>query len=423
MQLNSVAQPAQVLERIKIPFQSFFKRYFNTNSLIVAILFSLPIYMSIFGENFLIKSLNSIIAILAFYYFLNVKHSFFQTGFFIGIFWFWWVGLSFRYYNLSLIIPFVILFLGIGYGIIFWIIDKLFKCIRLSRYFWAVFLIFGFDYIKPFTFDWLKPEVLLTNPFFAPFKITLFLIIVFSLFVKKNKLFILILIPALFIKAPNIQPAPLKIKLVSTYIPQDKKWDKKYIPIQIQNNFAYIQNAIKEHYDVVVLPESAFPIFLNLYPEIIQKLKNLSKKITIVTGALHLKNKKYYNSTYIFENENMKILDKHVLVPFGEYIPLPFFQKEINEIFFNGASDYLTSDSFGIFSIKNIKFINAICYEATLEELYKLKPKYIIALSNDAWFIPSIQPILQKLLIKVYAKKYHKCVYHSINGYKSYVIR
>ena len=118
----------------------------------------------------------------------------------------------------------------------------------------------------------------------------------------------------------------------------------------------------------------------------------------------------------------MKIIDKHILVPFGEYIPLPFFQKEINEIFFAGASDYSTANSFGEFSIKNYKFINAICYEATVEALYKLKPHFIVALSNDAWFMPSIMPSLQQMIINVYAKKYAKIVYHSINGFKSYVV-
>ena len=431
MQVNSVARPEQFLQRIKIPFQSFFKRYFNTNSLIVAILFSLPIYLSLMGDSFWVKLLNSTVAIIALYLFLNIKHSFFQTGFFIGIFWFWWVGLSFRYYGLSYIIPLVVLFLGIGYGLVFWVINRLFSLIKkeifnipLSTYLWGAFLIFGFDYLRPFTFDWLKPEVLIANSFFAPLKTTLALLVISALLFKpKRPLFIIPLFLALFIPAPKTPLPPLKIKLITTYVPQDKKWEKSYIPIEIQNNFRHIQKAIKENYDAVVLPESAFPLFLNIHKDLMQKLKLLSYRITIVTGALHLKNKKFYNSTYIFENGKVTILDKHVLVPFGEYIPLPFFQKEINEIFFAGASDYATSKNFGIFSIKGIKFINAICYEATLKELYKLPPKYVIALSNDAWFTPSIQPVLQKLLIMVYAKQYKKVVFHSINGFKSYVIQ
>jgi len=372
-----------------------------------------------------------------FFLFFNKKHSFFQTGFFIGIFWFWWISLSFRYYNLTYLIPFIIFFIGVGYGIIFWGLNKVFSffnfklfTLPFSLYMWAFFIIFGFDYIKPFTFDWLKPEVLLAATFILPTKLNLFFLMSFFIVLQiiKNyhkfwlKILAFLLILMTFIPHQKSIPMPnLKINLISTHIPQNKKWNKKYIPIEIKNNFKYITNSIGK-YDVVVLPESAFPLFLNLYPDLMNKLLNLSKKITIVTGALHYTNKKFFNSTYVFENAKVQILNKHILVPFGEYIPIPFFQKEINKIFFNGASDYQTAKNFGIFKIKHYKFINAICYESTIEKLYKLKPKYIIALSNMAWFMPSIAPVLQKLLIKTYAVKYKKIVFHSLNGYKSYII-
>lgn len=431
MQVNSVDSHQLPQQRIENSCKSFFKRYFNTKSLITAILFSAPLYLSSFGENFFLQLIISIISIVAIYSFLNIKQSYFQTGFFMGIFWFWWVGLSFRYYDLTWMIPIIILGLGIGYGLIFWGIDKIFNIFKfkilnfeISKILWGVFLIFGFDYLRPFTFDWLKPEVLLANSFFTPYKTTLSLIVLSAFFFKaKRPGFILLLLIALILPKPSLTLPPLKIKLVTTYVPQDKKWLPSYIPKEIKDNFKYINDAIKEHYDVVVLPESAFPLFLNTNEKLMQKLINLSQKITIITGALHLKNKKYYNSTYVFENKKVTILDKHVLVPFGEYIPLPFFQEEINKIFFGGASDYKTSSHFGIFTIKKKKFINAICYEATIEDLYKLNPKYIIALSNDAWFMPSIQPVLQKLLIKTYAYKFKKVVFHSINGYQSYVVK
>ena len=371
--------------------------------------------------------------------FLNKKHSFFFTGFFIGIFWFWWIGLSFRYYNLTWMIPFVIFFIGIGYGIIFWGLNKIFTLFKfsifnypISLYLWTLFIIFGFDYIRPFTFDWLKPEVLLATTFLIPTKSMLFIFILSILFInlsfKYKKIFrgigvILLILGIIILKKPKIPMPNLKINLITTNIPQNKKWDKTYIPIEIKNNFKYIQKSIKNHYDVVVLPESAFPLFLNLHPYLMLKLLKLSKKITIITGALHYKNKKFYNSTYVFKNGKVTILDKHILVPFGEYIPFPFFQKEINKIFFDGASDYQTSKKFGIFTIKNYKFINAICYESTIKKLYKLKPHYIIAISNMAWFVPSIAPVIQKLLIKVYATQYKKIVFHSLNGYKSYIIK
>ena len=329
-------------------------------------------------------------------------------------------------------VPFVILFIGIGYGIIFWALNKIFNIFKFSIlhfqfsiYIWLLFLTFGFDYIHPFTFDWLKPEVILVNSFFGITKIAFLSFLIGVFLFKNNKPVSLILLTLSiflrFYQTPSIKPPALSIRLISTNVPQNKKWDKNYIPVEIENNFRYIKKSINR-YDTVVLPESAFPLFLNLYPELMQRLINLSQKITIITGALHYKNRKYYNSTYIFENKKVTILDKHILVPFGEYIPFPFFQKEINKIFFNGASDYKTSKNFGIFKIKNYRFINAICYETTVKNLYKLKPNYIIALSNMAWFKPSIAPVLQKMLIKLYAYKYKKIVFHSINGYKSYII-
>ena len=430
MQLNLVDE-LPVLERIRNSCKSFFKRYFNTNSLIVATFFSLPIYLNYFllkfniGENFFTKFLFTFILLLALFSFFYKKHSFFQTGFFIGIFWFYWISFSFRYYNLSFLMPIVILFIGLFYGVVFWGIKKIENLIKnfyLKKVYYVLVFTFFFDWLKPFTFDWLKPEILFVNSFFGVDKITLIIVFFAILFYEVNKKFLLLLvIPIFFITKPQKMPN-LKIYLASTNVSQNLKWKRNYIPIEIENNFKIINYAIKKHYDVVVLPESSFPLFLNLQPYLIKKLKNLSKKITIITGALHYKNKKFFNSTYIFENTKMKILDKHILVPFGEYIPFPFFKKEINHIFFDDSSDYSTSKTFGEYKIKNYKFINAICYELTCKKLYRLKPKYIIGMSNLAWFMPSIMPSLQEMIIKVYAKKYKKIVFHSINGFRSYII-
>ena len=377
---------------------------------------------------------NTFFVILGFFLFFHSKHSLFQTGFFLGIFLFYWIGLSFRYYNLTWLIPFIILFTGLGYGLIFWLLNKIFNLFKFSILnfqfsvlLWILFLTYGFDYVRPFTFDWFKPEIFLTDTYFGLGKTALLLFFT-GVYLLKNRKFLALVFLSFsiflyFYQKPDIKTPPLKIKVASTFVPQEKKWQKSYIPVEIKQIFQIINNAIKEKNDVVILPESAFPLFLNLHPDLMQKLLDLSSKITIITGALHYKNKNFYNSTYVFENSKVTILDKHVLVPFGEYIPLPFFQKEINEIFFGGSSDYKTSKNFGIFKIKNYKFINAICYEATLEEIYKLKPHYIIALSNDAWFMPSIMPVIQKRLIKTYAYRHKKVVFHSINGYNSYTIK
>jgi apolipoprotein N-acyltransferase len=357
------------------------KQYFNIyllkESLIVSIFLSLPLYLIHFGIDS--KILNTIIILFGLFLFYksDIK-SYPLIGFFTSIFWLWWISLSFRYYELTYLIPFIIISIGIFYGFIFWLLTFLRYKILIIFIF-----IFGFQYISPFGFNWFRYDILLPHTYF-------------------------------YNKTP-INPAPLKIKVVNTNIAQNLKWKKEYIYKEISNNFLEINKAIKEKYEVIILPETTFALPLNLYPTLIQKLKKLSQKITIVTGALSYQNKNYYNSTYVFQNGDYKIYNKHILVPFGEYIPLPCCKKFLNKIFFDGAEDYKASPSFASYKIKGIKFLNAICYEATIEKLYKEKGKYIIAMSNDAWFVPSIEPTLQKLLIEYYSLKYNKYVYHSRN--------
>ncbi|RUM58099.1 MAG: hypothetical protein DSY40_00115, partial [Nautilia sp.] len=84
------------------------KQYFNIyslkESLIVSIFLSLPLYLIHFGIDF--KLLNTFIVItgIILFYKANIK-SYPLIGFFTSIFWLWWIAMSFRYYNLTYLIP------------------------------------------------------------------------------------------------------------------------------------------------------------------------------------------------------------------------------------------------------------------------------------------------------------------------------
>ena len=357
------------------------KRYFNTYSikigLIISIFLSLPLYLIYFGiDN---KLLNTILPIFSLYLFYKADLKIYPLiGFFTSIFWLWWISLSFRYYNLTFLIPIIILGIGLFYGFIFWILTFLRYKILIIFIF-----VFGFQYIAPFGFNWFRYDILLPHTYFVNWK--------------------------------SPPPSKLKIKVIHTNVPQNLKWDKNYIPKEIENNFKKIQEAIKEGYEVVILPESVFPLPLNRYNSLLEKLKKLSNKIVIVTGAISYIDKHFDNSTFVFQNGEYKIYNKHILVPFGEYIPLPCCKKFFNKLFFNGAEDYKPAPTFTNYKIKGVKFLNGICYELTTEKLYQQKGNYIIGLSNNGWFYPSIESTLQKLIIEFYSKKYQKYVYHSTN--------
>ncbi len=223
---------------------------------------------------------------------------------------------------------------------------------------------------------------------------------------------------------PLQKDAPLKIKLITTDIKQEYKWTREAREPTINMIMTHINTAIEEKQELIVFPESVFPLYMNHNPELIQKLLSLSKKISIVAGSLLRENNHNYNVTYLFENGEYKVAKKLILVPFGEYIPLPKFAQDlINDMFFSGASDFVTADRPTDFLIKGVKFRNAICYEATCQEIYEGEVDYVIATSNNAWFAPSIESTLQNLLLKYYARKNGVIIYHSANYKGSGVIR
>jgi len=378
---------------------------------------SIFIYFEYFSLH--VKVLTTVLAIIGFYELITCnKKTLPWIGFFIGIFWFYWIAFSFRYYDLTYAIPLVIMGFGLIYGLFFWLVGLIGKTPEIRA-----FLMFGFVFFSPFGFNWFKPELVLINTYFSTdiYHYAVFLSIL-TLMARLKKWWKLIgvvfLVGLTFFNKPLHVTLPnLDIAIPITNLSQDKKWKKEYREEIIENNFYLIKEAIKAKKDLIILHESAYPLYLNLEEEALNRLKQLSKYIVIVTGGLHVKENLVYNSSYFFKDGEYKVTDKVVLVPFGEKIPLPRWAVTlINDIFFNGADDYKNAQNVSDFEIKNYNFRNAICYEATTDRLYENNPKYMIALSNNSWFTPSIEPTLQNLLLKLYAKKYNTVIYHSANS-------
>ena len=403
----------------KRSFINFFSPEYILGGFICALLLSLFIYLDYFGikNDFLVKPVTSISAILCFYMLLVSRgQTLFWSGFFIGIFWFYWIGFSFRYYGVREFIPFMILFTAVGYGLFFWLIG-LFSH-PLTR---AVLFLF-FSYFHPMSFNWFIPELTLIHSYFGvtkwQFGLFLFSLSVFAYLKKWYKIIAIILL-LLSVEYPPHKKLPLanaKVMLADSKLDQSLKWKEEYKEQSIENNIAVILEAINEKYDMVVLNESAFALFLNTDIKLMQKLQELSKEIIIVTGGLYSDGKNSYNSTYYFDNEKIYIANKVILVPFGEEIPLPkFLAKWINDTFYDGAEDYKTAKKPTDIKLSVGTFRNAICYEATRDELFWGNPKYMIAISNNAWFTPSIEPTLQKILMEYFSRKYKTVIYHSAN--------
>lgn len=397
--------------------------------LVLAFIFSLPIYANfytyLYGEHF--PYINSILVLISLFVYLNIDKRFaFLFGFFVGIFWFYWIGLSFRYTNSTYLVYIIPVIVGIIYAILIWFAlffnNIIFRAITLSL----------IGYVTLFGFDWFVPDAMLSFSVFKVDKISFVIIVAILgiISIKKLRLYRFLAVLLLFFAIDfELQKARIpneKILLTQTNTQQGEKWIGENADKIIQYNFNLIQNAIDKEYDIVVLPETAFPMILNLsfYEDIVARLNELSTKITIITGAQRNDNFGVYNTTYIFSDGSYYFADKVFLAPFGEYMPIPGFIADFFSKIFNikySSFDANSKEPKNI-AVGNLIFRNAICYEATTKKAYKDNPKYMMLISNNMWFKPSSEPVIQMMLVKYYARLHKTIVFHSANGSNSAII-
>lgn len=415
------------------------KLYASLLGTLCALYFSAFIYLEHFLGDSNAPIFSSLCALFGiFLYFKLSRLGAFICGAWIGILWFYWVGFSFRFYNIAFLIPLVWIVFPLVYGGLFYLF-----CFFTNPIYRIITLTLS-SFIHPFGFNWLVLESMLTRSYFFPSKFMFFLlligILIFSLMLDKKLyktsgvwlvLFCSLLILPYHIgysnsaKTESQEDSKLKIKTLSLDIPQNLRWDSAHLNQIIAQNYQQITEAKAQNYDLVILPETAFPLALNLYPSLIESLKIASQEIAILTGGIYQENKSIFNSAYLFQKGEMQVFHKLILVPFGEKIPLPhFLAKWINQMIFKGTSDF----DFEEFKKPNFALIGeelfsiAICYEATREEFYRNSPKNLIAISNNAWFVPSIEPTLQKLLMLYFAKNYGTTIYHSSNASEDFTL-
>ncbi|MDR2080716.1 MAG: apolipoprotein N-acyltransferase [Campylobacteraceae bacterium] len=403
-------------------------RYFITSIIIKAFVTALALSSFIYLAHFNITNyfLHSILACAGLWLlFKSSRAGYFFTGFFLGIFWFYWIALSFRYYGgLSWLIPVVIIGIGVIYGLLFLIPSLLTN----SPYLHAIALVL-LSQIAPLGFNWFNFELIF---YYTPFGLTSFhviFLIISILLVQNSRKGYYFLAFVCFIAAfdfSNKEPPKMPnfdIKIVQTHISQDSKWETNSIIKHVQENFKDIETAIAEKKRLIIMPETSFALYLNKNEVIVNKLLEYSRDIAIIAGGLGYEDDKYYNSAYFFDKGVMQRADKVVLVPFAEKVPLPsFVSRYINELFFEGASDFSEAPHASDFVIDGVKIRSAVCFEGSRKEIYEGAPQLLSVVSNNAWFLPSIEPTMQNLMLSLYAAKNNAIIFHSVNGEGSKII-
>ncbi len=415
----------------------------------IAVTGSAFLYLAHFGIT--LPWLDTLLGLLFFYLLLPANaRTWFFTGTFLSLLWFWWIALSFLHYQMAWAIPLVLLFIALVYGTLFWLIAKTAELLtnkliqnrsvatqRIptllppTSYLLPLILkslgLLSMSYIHPFTFDWFKPELIFTESDFGirKWQFAAILAVLVLVHWRKSLLFLPLVLLA-WQPVPQISDTDNSdIALITTHTPVEAKWNKAQQPAQFQKLFSAIDSAVDATKSLVVLPESVFPVFLNRNQKLFDALHERAKRINIVTGALYWDGKTPRNAAYIFTKDGrVRVANKVILVPFGEANPLPDFLSDwVNRVFYDNAVDYKADAVISDYTIDGKTYRNAICFEATSEPLYRGNPKRMIVLSNNGWFIPSIEPTLQRILLQYYSRKYGTTIYHAVNMAPSYTIK
>ena len=400
--------------------------------------FSLPPY-NLFLINFL--TLPALFVFLVKQRFKLNKKEYFFYGWIFGFGYFlsslYWITISLTFdVNFKVLIPIAFLiipsFLGIFYGLTTYVFSyfRKFNNISLILAFSTLFsiseflrgnILSGFPWnLISFSFSNFLPLLQILS-FTGTYTFNLLCLTLFLLpsffYLKKNKfdiyfltLFGLLTLSGIVfgqftineIKYNSTKKNDFIIKIVSPKIDIERFYYTESEE-EIIKGLIQLSNPDKEVKTIFVWPEGVFAKTeldnLKRYKNIFTK--NFSKKHLIIFGINDSDNKKTFNSLAVV-NSNLDVIssyNKNKLVPFGEFLPLENFLKNIGmKTITNYYKSYSEGKKRDIINLKyqgfDISFLPLICYEIIYSGNLTKKENYdlIVNISEDGWFGKSIGP-------------------------------
>jgi len=191
---------------------------------------------------------------------------------------------------------------------------------------------------------------------------------------------------------------PLKVALFQPDIPQQKKWDRAWLP-HILRQYEQVMPGLYK-YDLVIWPESAVPRYFQDMQDWFGPISKRAEfnETTLITGIPYRGETRevYYNSVTAL-GQGRGVYHKQHLVPFGEYVPLEAWLRGLIGFFdlpmsgFSSGPAHQAPLQAGAFRIAPY-----ICYEVVYPQLVAESARHadlLITISNDSWFGNSIGPL------------------------------
>ena len=191
---------------------------------------------------------------------------------------------------------------------------------------------------------------------------------------------------------------PIAVSLVQGNIEQDGKFDPAY-----RNNslLTYAELVEQAHGRLIVLPESALPMFADEVPgEYVERLRRDASQRggDLLIGLFFFEPRatgadedRYFNSVVSVGSATTQVYRKHHLVPFGETIPAkPIFGWLIRSILHIPLADQTPGPAYQEpFAVSGERLAVNICYEDAFgSDINRALPEatLLVNVTNDAWY-------------------------------------
>lgn len=185
------------------------------------------------------------------------------------------------------------------------------------------------------------------------------------------------------------------VRLVQPNAPQHEKWDPAMIPVffdRAQQLTAAPPRSAPPA--LVVWPETALPMLLDRAGPTLSFLAQSAGGVPFASGIQRLEDGRFYNSLVLTDadGEIAQVYDKHHLVPFGEYMPLPWLFSRLGIVALATRVDagYTPGPGAQTITVPGLgAALPLICYEAVFPHRLNAgntRPDWLLHVTNDAWF-------------------------------------
>lgn len=187
------------------------------------------------------------------------------------------------------------------------------------------------------------------------------------------------------------------VRLVQPNAPQHLKWDPAHMPTFFQRQVA--ATGAPGQVDLIVWSETALPLLLDEAEGAFGVIAEAAKGTPVVLGLQRAEGRKYLNSLALLDGQGapVAVYDKHHLVPFGEYMPLPwlFAGIEAGGLAARARGGFSAGPGPVLIDTPLGRTLPLICYEAVFpQDILRApdRPEVLLHLTNDAWFGTHVGP-------------------------------